>query len=1055
MPMKIIKVSDTTTKLVLTDNNKIIKVPETKIKVYEAGITGPQGPKGADGSGISSVTAGTGITVTTPTSAVYQVAVTDYISSTEVASISAGLDSRLDDIEAADYVNTLNSKDGNVSLQAGTNVDIYSVDATTIGISASGGGSGSTSTLIGGDGIQVSEAPSDTWTISVSGDYATRTEVANVTGNLQTQIDAISGGTSIHNDLSGLQGGTTNEYYHLTASQHADYIGATEVANISANLQTQIDAISGGSGSTSILVGGDGIGVVESPTDTWTISVSGDYATRTEVANVTGTLQTNIDDLRTETENATGNLQTQINNIVQESTTIIGGDGISAVQGPVQTWTVSVSGDYATTTEVANVTGNLQSQIDAIVPESTTIQSSGGSITVVQDGYDFNLEVATSPIQDHNDLSGLQGGTTDEYYHLTQSQHADYIGATEVANISANLQTQIDAISGGGGGSDAVLIGGDGIAVNESPADTWTISVSGDYATRTEVANISANLQTQIDAIPASGSNVLGTINVSNGSSGTVTGLNKDVIRFHGYARGGAAGACYLHVAVNGATTQTDYHGQRLNASNGGSPDGVEGSSNYFGYIVNGYNCTFNGEIRSTDDDTLQMIITVGGNNTANDSYYIRNWCITYEGSVDMSSINSISFLTYEPATTNVRNADKIYVEIIDPLAAAAQSSDITRAEVANVTGNLQSQIDGLDVVDSINSKKGNVSLQAGTNVDVYSVDATTIGISASGGGSGSELTTNYLYVLEWDGSTSVTLGEVRIPTAGNGYWYECTTAGTTNSTEPTWGTTPGGTTSDGTAVWTCRALEAGNRYLIALESGVTTTLYMPTGSSLGDAIGVTLRQTYLTGSSDPGGITLDAQSTYYFARPEGLLQAIKMYGGDDTVFYEDGQRVWNGFGGIEGTEKHIVGSDTDTVTFGDLKGMHYRLTANIENAEASNQTLHTVYINGDTTDSNYHTRRHFYRDLQHGSSEDNVPAVVNVDAGDSCIIIIDIMVGPSYCLYRWSFGRRISDPNAEGREAITQYMGANPSAITSITIKSDESAGIGQGSLFTLRRLA
>ena len=34
---------------------------------------------------------------------------------------------------------------------------------------------------------------------------------------------------------------------------------------------------------------------------------------------------------------------------------------------------------------------------------------------------------------------------------------------------------------------------------------------------------------------------------------------------------------------------------------------------------------------------------------------------------------------------------------------------------------------------------------------------------------------------------------------------YECTTAGTSGGTQPTWDTTPGNTTNDGTVVWTCR----------------------------------------------------------------------------------------------------------------------------------------------------------------------------------------------------------------------------------------------------------
>lgn len=56
-----------------------------------------------------------------------------------------------------------------------------------------------------------------------------------------------------------------------------------------------------------------------------------------------------------------------------------------------------------------------------------------------------------------------------------------------------------------------------------------------------------------------------------------------------------------------------------------------------------------------------------------------------------------------------------------------------------------------------------------------------------------------------WAAATAYTLGQTRIPTVGNTYRYEISTAGTSHATvEPTWPTTIGATVSDGTAVWTC-----------------------------------------------------------------------------------------------------------------------------------------------------------------------------------------------------------------------------------------------------------
>lgn len=54
-----------------------------------------------------------------------------------------------------------------------------------------------------------------------------------------------------------------------------------------------------------------------------------------------------------------------------------------------------------------------------------------------------------------------------------------------------------------------------------------------------------------------------------------------------------------------------------------------------------------------------------------------------------------------------------------------------------------------------------------------------------------------------WAASTSYSLNDVVIPTTPNGHKYKCTTAGASNSSEPTWPTASSGTVSDGTAEWT------------------------------------------------------------------------------------------------------------------------------------------------------------------------------------------------------------------------------------------------------------
>jgi hypothetical protein len=58
-----------------------------------------------------------------------------------------------------------------------------------------------------------------------------------------------------------------------------------------------------------------------------------------------------------------------------------------------------------------------------------------------------------------------------------------------------------------------------------------------------------------------------------------------------------------------------------------------------------------------------------------------------------------------------------------------------------------------------------------------------------------------------WEASTAYSLGDVVVPTAGfeNGFRYECTSAGTSDTSEPTWPTTEGETVDDSTVTWTCR----------------------------------------------------------------------------------------------------------------------------------------------------------------------------------------------------------------------------------------------------------
>ncbi len=61
------------------------------------------------------------------------------------------------------------------------------------------------------------------------------------------------------------------------------------------------------------------------------------------------------------------------------------------------------------------------------------------------------------------------------------------------------------------------------------------------------------------------------------------------------------------------------------------------------------------------------------------------------------------------------------------------------------------------------------------------------------------------LWPETWIQATVYAVGDVVKPTTYASHSYKCTTAGTSHATtQPTWGTTNGGTTADNTITWTC-----------------------------------------------------------------------------------------------------------------------------------------------------------------------------------------------------------------------------------------------------------
>lgn len=124
-----------------------------------------------------------------------------------------------------------------------------------------------------------------------------------------------------------------------------------------------------------------------------------------------------------------------------------------------------------------------------------------------------------------------------------------------------------------------------------------------------------------------------------------------------------------------------------------------------------------------------------------------------------------------------------------------------------------------------------------------------------------------------WAATTAYSLNDRIEPTSANGYVYKCTTAGTSDGSEPTWPTTGIGssTVADGTVVWTLiTAKHEDTEIKLATTSGglpgatagaslsLGTTISGGTGNAQEVHIRVTNAVTNVMDNTGYPGITLD-----------------------------------------------------------------------------------------------------------------------------------------------------------------------------------------------------
>jgi hypothetical protein len=188
---------------------------------------------------------------------------------------------------------------------------------------------------------------------SLSEVIAYESTIAAISAGLQSQITNITGsGTSNHNALTSLQGGISNEYYHLNVGQYNDYIGKTEVTAISSGLANRIG------------------------------NVEANYTLNSTTTLISSGLNTRINNI-----NILAGSNITVNKTFDNVYTISsvgggGGSGFTPIAGNGMTITAPTSSsyqfdvtDYISKTEVSGISSGLQTQITALASTTTAISS--------------------------------------------------------------------------------------------------------------------------------------------------------------------------------------------------------------------------------------------------------------------------------------------------------------------------------------------------------------------------------------------------------------------------------------------------------------------------------------------------------------------------------------------------------------------------------------------------------------------------------------------------------------------------------------------------------
>ena len=252
-------------------------------------------------------------------------------------------------------------------------------------------------------------------------------------------------GTKSHNLTTSLQGGTTNEYYHLTQSQ---YTLATRIATGSfTGLLSSTDWSTFNSKLSSINVSTG----LNYNSGTNTVSLVLNQIDHDGLLNFVAAEHVPLDDTKLTTSyvwsanKIISYVASQIPASITDYVSKANGGNFESLIGYSLDETISNNTDIPHKKYVDDTIASNISSYD-----TTLFGGSTGSILE----YLGTLNITSIGTRAHNSLTTFQGGTTGEYYHLTQSQHTlatQYASATQGGLLNSTdwntFNNKLDALT--------------------------------------------------------------------------------------------------------------------------------------------------------------------------------------------------------------------------------------------------------------------------------------------------------------------------------------------------------------------------------------------------------------------------------------------------------------------------------------------------------------------------------------------------------------------------------------------------------------------------------